>query len=303
MTRPASRFRPLILTLAAALALVLFAACGDDDDDGGDGEGATATTSATEDGGGAGGEIDISGVPELEDGMLTVGSDIAYPPIEFFEEGTQNAIGLDVDIMAALADKLGVDFEFQQVADFAGIVGDLKSKRYDVVMSAISITEERSAEIDFVPYFGPAGTGVIVAAGNPEGIEAVEDLCGKAVAAQVGTIQVDYMNEFNADQCADDPIDIQTFPDTPSAVQEVSLGRVAAALADDPVAAYAALQSDGELEVAVTGFDSAPYGIGVRKDSPELKAALEAALAAVREDGTYDEILAKWGQEDLAYQD
>ncbi len=291
----------LLLTLLAAALLVLAAACGgdDDDDDGGDDGGATPT----EDGGATVEPIDISGVPELADGMLTVGSDIAYPPIEYYEEGTQNATGLDIDLMNALAEALGVDVEYKQVADFAGIVGDLTAKRYDVVMSAISITEERQAEIDFVPYFGPAGTGVLVQAGNPEGITKIEDLCGKAVGAQVGTIQVDYMNEFNKGQCKDNPIDIKEYPDNPTSVQELGLGRIAAQLSDDPVAAYSALQSDGEIEVAVTGFDSAPYGIGVRKDSPELKAALEAALAAIRDSGVYDQVLADWGQEDLAYQD
>jgi polar amino acid transport system substrate-binding protein len=281
----------LALLLGSLSVLLVFAACGDDDDDdGGD------------DDGGNGGTIDISGVPELEDGVLLVGSDIAYPPIEYFEEGTTTAVGLDVDLMAAIAEVLGVDFEFSQVADFAGIVGDLQAERYDVVMSAISITEEREAEIDLIPYFGPAGTGILVQAGNPEGIESVEDLCGLAVGAQVGTIQIDYMNDFNDDMCADNPIDIKEYPDNPTSVQELVLGRIAAQLSDDPVAAYTALTSDDNLvEVTVTGFDAAAYGIGVRKDSAELKAVLEQALAAIIESGAYDDVLAEWGQEDLAY--
>ena len=285
---------PLLLLVAAAM---LVAACGDDDDDDDSSDDGGATTAPAGDG------IDISGVPELEDGMVTVGSDIAYPPIEYFEEGTDNAVGLDVDLLAALAEKLGVDYEFKQVADFAAIVGDVKASRYDIVMSAISITNEREAEITMIPYFGPAGTGVLVQAGNPEGIEAIEDLCGKAVGAQVGTIQVDYMEEFNENECADNPIDIKTFPDNPVSVQELTLGRIAAQLSDDPVAGYTAAQSDGELDVAVTGFDSAPYGMGLRKDSTELKAVLEEALAAIKADGTYDQILDDWGQSDLALAD
>jgi polar amino acid transport system substrate-binding protein len=178
----------------------------------------------------------------------------------------------------------------------------LNASRYDIVMSAISITEERQAEIDLIPYFGPAGTGILVQEGNPEGIAAIEDLCGLAVAAQVGTIQVDYMNEFNAGMCADSPIDIRTFPDNPAAVQELILGRVQAELADDPVAAYSAATSEGGLvEVVVQGFDSAPYGIGVRKESTALRTALEAALQSIRADGQYNDILEKWGLGDLAY--
>lgn len=286
---------PLLLLIAASLFV---AACGDDDDDDDSGDDGGATTAPAGDG------IDISGVPELEDGMLTVGSDIAYPPIEYFEEGTDNAVGLDVDLLAAMAAVLGVDYEFQQVADFAAIVGDVNASRYDIVMSAISITPEREAEIDFIPYFGPAGTGILVQAGNPENIQSVEDLCGKAVGAQVGTYQVEQMEGFNADICADDPIDIKTFPDNPISVQELGLGRIVAQLSDDPVAAYSADQSEGGLvEVAVQGFESAPYGIGLRKDSTELKAVLEEALAAIRADGTYASILEDWGQGDLALAD
>ena len=130
-----------------------------------------ASPTATDAGnGGGGGEIDISGVSELEDGTLTIGSDIAYPPIEYFEEGTDNALGLDVDLAEAMGDRMGVEVEFEQVADFAGIVGDLTSGRYDIVMSAISITPEREAEIDFIPYFGPAGTAILTPADNPYGI-------------------------------------------------------------------------------------------------------------------------------------
>jgi len=283
-TRSLGRFAFLLagLTLAALLA---FAACDDEE------EAPPA------------GETPVAGVaPELQDGTLTIGSDIAYAPMEFFEEGTNNATGMDVELAEAMGKILGVKVEFQQVADFAGIVGDLKAKRYDIVMSSISITPEREAEIDLIPYFGPTGTGILVKTGNPKGLDKIEDLCGLPIAAQVGTVQVDYMNDVNKGACAGNPIDIKTFPDNPTAVQELTLGRVDAELADDPVAAYSALQSDGELEVVAPRFDSAPYGIGVRKDSPELKAALEQALKQIRDDGTYDDILQKWGQEEFAIQ-
>jgi polar amino acid transport system substrate-binding protein len=100
-----------------------------------------------------------------------------------------------------------------------------------------------------------------------------------------------------------DPIDIQTFPDNPAAVQELSLGRVAAELADDPVAAYSAAQSDGDLELAATGFESATYGIGVRKDSTALNTAISAALTAIVGNGKYLQILQDWGQEEFRLQD
>jgi polar amino acid transport system substrate-binding protein len=169
-------------------------------------------------------------------------------------------------------------------------------------MSAISITPEREAEIAMIPYFGPAGTGILVQADNPQAIESIEDLCGKAVGAQVGTVQVDYMNDFNADMCADNPIEVKEYPDNPASVEDLKLGRIAAQLSDDPVAAYAALQSDDLVEVTVTGFDSAPYGIGVRNDSSALRGVLEEALALIQKNGIYDEILTTWGLEGLGIQ-
>jgi polar amino acid transport system substrate-binding protein len=290
-------FRVLhMLPLAAIVvlgALLSLAACGDDDE-----KSTNVSPSATKVGGGA---VDISGVTELQDGTLTIGSDIAYAPIEFYEEGTRNEQGLDVDIARAMGEALGVEVKFEQVADFGGIIGDLKAKRYDIVMSAISITDERKAEIDFVPYFGPAGSGILVPTGNPKGIDKITDLCGLSVAAQVGTVQVDYMNDANAAECKANPISVKTFPDNPTAVQELTLGRVDAELADDPVAAYSAKQSSGKLEVVAPRFDSAPYGIGVRKDSTTLRTALEEALQKIMDDGTYAEVLDKWGQKDFAY--
>ena len=284
------------LLISLLTCLLAFAACGDDEKDSGD---ASPTATEATDGGG---EIDISGVSELEDGTLTIGSDIAYPPIEYFEEGTDTPAGLDVDLAQAMAFLLGVEVEFDQVADFGGILGDLTTKRYDVIMSAISITPEREAEIDFVAYFGPVGTGILAPAGNPEGFAAIEDLCGKSVGAQAGTFQVEQMETLNADTCAaDSQIDIQTFPDNPAVVEELGLGRLDAALMDDPVAAYLEDQSEGGLiELVVPGFEAAPYGIGVRKDSTDLKEVLEEALQGIRDNGDYDQILEDWGQSEFA---
>ena len=280
--RSLSRISVLVFVVLALAAVLAFAACKDDKKEAG------KTPSV--------GQIDISNVPELEDGEMFIGSDMTYPPIEFLEEGTDNPVGLDIDLAKAVAALFGVEVKFQQVAEFAGIVGDLKVKRYDVVWSAITINPGRSAEIDLIPYF-EAGTGILVPAGNPKGISVIEDLCGLKAAAQVGTVQIDQMEAANAGPCADSNIDIRAFPDNPAAVAELSLGRVDANLADDPVVANSALESEGDLEVATGAIESAPYGIGVRKDSTELKAVLEEALDRIVADGTYADILAKWEAE------
>jgi polar amino acid transport system substrate-binding protein len=267
-----------VLGLGATLA---FAACGDDEKEGGE---ASPTTSAgpTDD--------DTSAVPELDDGVLTIGSDIAYAPIEFYIEGTETPDGLDIDIAKAIARVLGVEVEFVNTG-FDGIILSLQSEDFDAIMSAMTVTEERELEIDFVPYVN-VGTGILVPAGNPDDVQELEDLCGLTVAVQAATIQVDLLETEN-ESCTE-KINIVTFDSNPLAVEDLKTGGSDANLSDFPVAFVDAEDSDGALEVLDVQLDPAPYGIGVRKESPELAALLLEALTAIKASGEYDDILAKW---------
>jgi polar amino acid transport system substrate-binding protein len=300
--------RPRILALAlVALTLLagVTAACGDDDGDGAASPTAapartaasTPATGATQP---AGGEIDISGVEELDDGTLDLGSDIAYAPIEFMDESNQ-PVGFDIDLANAMAEKLGVTAEFENAA-FDGLIPALDAGRYDALFSAMTASDERKQQVDFVEYF-VAGFGIAVASGNPLNIQGADDLCGKRVAVQEGTVQVDYLSgpegtPGGLDQtCKDggkEGITVSKFGTNPEAVLALSAGQADANVADYPVAAYSAQQSDGEIEVIELQIDPAPYGIAVRKTSTALRDALQAAFDAVRADGTYDEILEKW---------
>jgi polar amino acid transport system substrate-binding protein len=280
----------LWLVAAVAVVLMVFAACEDEEE-----EAATATPPGT--GTPAAGTPAGSpgaAVPELEDGVLQVGSDIAYAPIEFFEEGTQNPKGLDIDLANALAEELGVTTEFVNTG-FDGIIGALNASRFDILMSAMTVTDERSQEIDFVPYF-IAGTDILVKAGNPKNIAGIEDLSGLTAAVQIATIQVDQLEAANADlKAAGKPeITVLTFDQNPLAVEQLRTGRADAVLADSPVAANDARLSDGELESVGLTIPPEPYGIGVRKESTALKAAVEDALKALIDSGKYKEILETW---------
>jgi polar amino acid transport system substrate-binding protein len=275
----------LLLALVALTAALVFAACGDDDDDNGDNGG-----------NGGGGDIDISAVPELDDGVLNVGSDIAYAPFEFFEEGTETPDGLDIDLAEAIAAELGVSVEFQNTG-FDGIILALDVEDFDVLISAMTITDERSEEIDFVPYI-TVGTGIVVPTGNPDGIADLDDLCGKTVAVQVGTIQFDMLEAQN-DSC-DTDVNIIVFDTNPLAVEDLRTGGSDANFSDYPVAAEDAAISGGDLEVVDTQIDPEPYGIGVRKGSTELNTVIAAALDAIIADGTYASILSDWDLPDIA---
>ncbi|WP_326798428.1 ABC transporter substrate-binding protein [Streptomyces sp. NBC_01808] len=269
--------------LAAAGALVL-SSCGDQTDDGGDSGDGGDTKSSSNAAPGA--------LPKaIEDaGVIKVGSDIAYAPMEFDQGG--KPVGVDIDIANALGEELGVEFQFQNNV-FDNLIPSLDSGRFDIIMSSMTDNKERQAEVDFVDYFS-AGVSILVQKGNPDGISTLDDLCGKTVAFQRGTVSADIAKAQN-EKC-DKPIKTLPFTKDTEALQQVKQGRAVADLNDFPVAAYNARESGGgdDFEVVGEQIDAAPYGIAVSKDNAELRDALATALDAIIENGEYQKVLEKW---------
>jgi polar amino acid transport system substrate-binding protein len=235
-------------------------------------------------------------------GVLRVGSDIEYAPIEFYKEGTETVQGVDFDLATAMATDLGIKVRFINDTDFAGIIGALNSGRFDIVMSAMNDTKERQNQVDFVDYF-LAGTSMIVQKGNPKKITTVDDLCGHTAAVQKGTIQDTDILTPQIDKCATKgkALNLLRFEKDTDALQQVKNGRAVANMEDFPVAAYNAKISGGGKDYEVVGkqIGSGPYGIAVPKNSDLLR-LLQKTLKKLIADGTYDEILAKWGVADGA---
>jgi len=281
---------PLLLLVLALAAVLAFAACKDDEKK----AGTTPSTGQTP----AAGEIDISNVPELADGKMTIGSDIAYAPLEFYQTGTETPDGLDVDLAKAIAEALGVDVEFIN-SGFDGIIEALNTDEFDAVMSAMTIDADRSKQVDFVPYLN-VGEGIVVPTGNPNSIAGLDDLCGLTVAVQLGTVQEKGLKALNDETCGDNDVKIVTFDTNPLAVEDVTTGGADANYSDFPVAFLDAQQSEGRLEVVEPAPNPQPYGIAVRKGSTELKGVLTEALQAVKDSGKYDEVLAAWDLESTA---
>ncbi|MGD8860264.1 MAG: transporter substrate-binding domain-containing protein [Myxococcales bacterium] len=128
-----------------------------------------------------------SSVPQLQDGTLHVGIEMSFPPMEFRDE-LDKPVGADVEIAKALGEELGVEVEFVNMA-FDSLIKAVQSGQVDVLISAMTVTPEREAHIDFVPYL-EMGSGILVIMGNPKRIRRPEDLCGKTVALQEGTTQI-----------------------------------------------------------------------------------------------------------------
>jgi len=284
--RPRTLRNLLLLLVFGLAALLLAAACDDEEEEPAPEPTATAGEVPEE----TPEAIDISGVEELADGTLTIGSDIAYAPMEFYQEGTEIADGLDVDLAKAIAAELGVDVEFVN-SGFDGLIPALNANDFDIIVSSMTITETRQQEVDFVPYLN-VGTGILVPAGNPDTIQELADLCGLTVAVQLGTIQETMVRDQSA-QCAEE-IEVVVFDTNPLAVEDLRTGGADANLSDYPVAYLDAQVSEGALEVLTVQLDPAPYGIAVRKTSTALRAVLEEAVTAVKASGDYDQILDKW---------
>lgn len=132
----------------------------------------------------------IDQVPELADGKLTVGMEVAYAPMEFYDEARREA-GVDVEIARALGQTLGVEVEIVNLS-FDQLFPKLDAGEIDVAISSITITPARAEQVDFVPYF-QAGSGILVPSGNPAGIAQPRDLCNHAVAVQEGTVHVEML--------------------------------------------------------------------------------------------------------------
>ena len=223
---------------------------------------------------------------------IEVGSDIAYAPMEYYDTDGTTVLGFDKELGDALGKQLGVNFHWNN-GSFDGLITQLQSKKIDVVISGMSDTAERQQKVDFVDYYR-AGAMILVKKGNPEGIRTLADLCGKTIAVQRGTTQEGYAQDQSA-TCGE-PINILSFDRETEAMLQVKNGRAVADLQDYPVATYNARISGGGNDFEVVGdqIQAGPLGIAVAKDNSGLRDALQAALQAVIDDGTYGKLIAKY---------
>jgi polar amino acid transport system substrate-binding protein len=177
--------------------------------------------------------------------------------------------------------------------NFDSIIPDLLAKKGDAIISAMSITPERSKQVAFVGYF-QAGQSILVRKGNPLGISALKDLCGRRVAVQVTTTEQDTLNAENAGDCKTKKITILTFPADSDAVLKLKIGAVDAEMTDSPVAADYVNKEPNIFELAGTPVQNAPEGIAIDPKNTDVLTATQQAMLAIFQDGTYHKLLVKW---------
>ncbi|TXS38009.1 ABC transporter substrate-binding protein [Streptomyces sp. OR43] len=241
-------------------------------------------------------------------GVIKVGSDIAYPPVEF-KDGSGKTVGIDPDLAAALGKQLGVEFQFEN-GTFDTLVTGLRAKRYDVAMSAMTDTKDRQEGIDpetkkkvgegvdFIDYF-TAGVSIYTKKGDDQGIKTWADLCGKKIAVQRNTVSNDLAKAESKKCTGGKKIAIESYDNDLQAQTRLRSGGADAGSSDFPVAAYAVKTSGGGKDFQIVGeqVEAAPYGIAVAKGNDQLTKAIQAALEAIIKNGEYEKIIAKWGVE------
>ena len=230
------------------------------------------------------------------DGILTIGTDASYAPGEFIDTDGTTVVGFTADLMAALGSVLGLEAQMNN-APFDSLVEGVKTGKYELGASSFTINPERQEQVDMPSYFN-AGTSWAVETGNPMGITP-DTACGKKVAVQKATVQIDDI-EARSKACTDaggEAITIEQYQLQSDATAAVVSGKDDAMLADSPVVGYAITQTGDALELTGDVYDAAPYGLAVPKDQGDYTKAIQGALQKLMDDGTYLEVLTKWGVE------
>lgn len=215
----------------------------------------------------------------------TVAIDTNYVPFEFLDTETGDMVGFDVDLIYEIAERVGFNIDLQTV-EFDGIVTGMGTGRYDIGIAGMTITAERAESFDFSDPYYDAGLILAVRADEEE-IQSIDDVDGRRVATRAATTSETYLLE-NTDA------EIVTFPDIVNAYQDLLVGRVDAVIYDIPnVLYYIDSEALGEMKTVGDLLTGEQYGIAFPAGS-ELREEVNAALAEMKEDGTYGDIYEKW---------
>ncbi len=215
---------------------------------------------------------------------LRIGTDATYPPFETVDPETGEPTGFDIELITKVCEHNGWKPEFI-VTPFDGIIPGLTSRKYDVVISAMTITERRAAVIDFSDPYYLAGQTIAVPL-DDSSIAGITDLVGKRVGVQLGTT-----GEIMAKGI--DGLQVYSFDNIGAAFIDMDNGNLDAVLNDFPttqsyITRHHTARTVGEL------LSTEHYGIAVRRGNDALRGQINKALAEIRASGEYDSLHVKW---------
>jgi len=230
--------------------------------------------------------ISTTGTPKK---VLLVGTSPDFPPFEYIDE-KGNIVGFDIDVIRALAKKIGYeDIEIVSM-DFDALIPALKQGKIDVIAAGMTITEERRKEVDFtIPYWN-ADQAILVRKDSAFQPKQLEDLVGKTVGVQTGTTAeyyiTDYINKTGA------KINVKSYSSYVLAVQDLMNDRVDAVIVDTPVAKMFEKQYPVKVSSIISTGEQ--YGFAVRKDNRELLEKLNEALKEFMDSPDWNKLIEKY---------
>lgn len=228
-----------------------------------------------------------------EGGVLRMGTNATFPPYEYVDENNEVA-GIDADIAAAIADKLGMELEITDMA-FDSLIPALQSDTIDIVLAGMTVDPERAESVNFTDSYATGVQVIIVPEGSD--IASPDDLEGKNIGVQTGTTgdlycTDDYGQEF-----------VKQFDNGPLAVAALLNGQVDCVVIDNEPAKNYVAANEG-LKILDTAFANEDYAAALAKEDTELYEQVNTAIQELKEDGTIASIIEKYipaeGSEDAA---
>ena len=219
----------------------------------------------------------------------TISSDNSFAPFEFLDESTGEYVGVDMEILAAVAEDQKFEYEMKNEG-FKAAMGSVQSGQADGMIAGMTINDERKQTFDFSDSYFEDGQILVVAPGSD--IKSEADLAGKKIAAKNGTMSLEYTESIK-DKYG---FEISYYDDSPSMYQAVISGVNDACFEDYSVIAWAIKSGGVKLEMLGDVLNPAGYGFAVKKgENAELIEKFNAGLKNIKANGKYDEILAKYG--------
>jgi len=219
------------------------------------------------------------------DGVLRVSNTQAHPPYSFVDE-SNNVVGVDVDVAEEIASRMGIDEVEFIVGTFQTFIPGLQSDKWDVVVSGLTITEERQEQVDFSCPYQVNDVAIFVAQGV-EGIEEEADLAGRRIAVTAGGTQEEQANQIEGAM-------VLTYDNATLALSDVAAGRADAYIGSKFTGAYLADQNNLDVSPAEGYLSREINAMAFPKGQEELIAAADEALAEMIDDGTLSDISREW---------
>lgn len=275
--------KALSLMTAAALALSL-AACGSTASSAASSEAASSDAASSETASSeAASETETAELSTVEPGKLIMSTNAAFPPYEMTTDSGEFE-GIDIETAQAIADKLGLELQIDDM-DFDAALLAVQQGKSDMVMAGVTVTDERQNVMDFTDSYATGIQSIIVK--EDSDIASVDDLAGKKIGTQRGTTGYLYCSDDFGDE------NVVAYDDGLTAVQMLNNGQVDCVVIDNAPAKEFIAANPG-LKLLDTAYVEEDYAIGVGKGNTELKDAINTALEELKADGTLQAIVDKY---------